>query len=1215
MKRRTCHLAVVFLSLVLATPGQSQDGSPASGVGKVTVVENIVQSVKAGISDDEENWANATVDQVLGSGDQLRTGRRSRAMLRLTDLYNVRVEQLTTLRLTPAVSTHVKARLELSEGKTLIFSREKFGEIDIGTPTADGALRGTQLYAEMSRGGRAFFQVIEGHVTMSNAQGKLELGPGDAGEAFPGQKPRRTARIDAVNLLQWALYYPAVLDPDELGLPAAERGGARAASLAAYRSGDLLGALEKLGNAGAPASRSGRLWHANVLLAVGRLDEASAILAGIPAGEPGRRALERMIAAVKNQEREAWPDESLATAGEAIAESYYRQSRGNLEAALSAARLAVRLAPRNGYAWTRIAELEFSFGRSREAREALTNALAFTPDNAQAHALQGFVLAAENEIGKARASFDTAIALDGALGNGWLGRGLMRIKRGELEEGRADLQSAATAEPTVSIFHSYLGKAFGMEHRGEDARMDLTFALKLDPRDPTPYLYSALEYQALNRINQAIADLECSIGLNDNRRVYRSGFLLDQDRAVRSANLAKIYQKAGMVDVAVREATRAVESDYTNPSAHLFLANAFDALRDPKRIELRHETPWFNELLISNLLAPVGGGPLSQFVSQQEYSKLLEEDGLGGSLTTEVRSNSALRHGSEIRSAASLFGNSGDFSFGIDAYYRDDPGTRVNSEGELQELYAQLKWQPTPDDVFYFLGKWADQQSGDNFETYDDRPLSPYMDFQEGQTPGLLLAGWNHRWAPGSHTLVLAGRLAAEQVLIDPRSTQLLVSRFRNAPGFPNPLPAAPDGSPYPDSLYQEIGPWLGSGTLDVVRESGPFDFATRRDFELYTAEVQHILQGERNLLLGGVRWQTGSFETDARLRFDGNTDNVGRFDLPAADQHSEVDFSRTTVYAYDYFDLTPCFTLIGGLSWDHLEHPVNFRNPPLSNAQTEDDQLSGKLGFTYAPSRSFTMRGLYSQGMGGVTYDESVRLEPVQVAGFNQAFRTAISESLAGSVEAPEYEIFGLALEGSLSSRTWWGVSFHRIEEKVDRMLGSFTGYTLGEVSDDNPVFFADQTLQLLDYCEHSVDLTVNQLLGDEFAVGGRYRFTHSELGTRFPTLAGSRLFALEDSATLHEISLYADWNSPTGLFARAEANYFIQDIQDDPLHRYAPRNGDDFSQVNLMAGYRFNRNLCEISAGVLNLFGSNYHITPLTPHPELSRDRTAFVRLRVSF
>ena len=47
-----------------------------------------------------------------------------------------------------------------------------------------------------------------------------------------------------------------------------------------------------------------------------------------------------------------------------------------------------------------------------------------------------------------------------------------------------------------------------------------------------------------------------------------------------------------MTDVSVREAAQAVTYDYANYSAHLFLANSFDALRDPTRFNLRYETAW-----------------------------------------------------------------------------------------------------------------------------------------------------------------------------------------------------------------------------------------------------------------------------------------------------------------------------------------------------------------------------------------------------------------------------------------------------------------------------------------------------------------------------------------------------------------------------------------------------------------------------------------------
>jgi hypothetical protein len=110
-----------------------------------------------------------------------------------------------------------------------------------------------------------------------------------------------------------------------------------------------------------------------------------------------------------------------------------------------------------------------------------------------------------------------------------------------------------------------------------------------------------------------------------------------------------------------------------------------------------------------------------------------------------------------------------------------------------------------------------------------------------------------------------------------------------------------------------------------------------------------------------------------------------------------------------------PTLTAIGGVAWDTINHPDNFRNPPVNTDQESDQNLGGKLGFTYQPTKKVTLRGIAAEGLGGLSFDESVRLEPAQLAGFNQAYRTVISESVAGSVEAPTYRIAGLSAEGVL--------------------------------------------------------------------------------------------------------------------------------------------------------------------------------------------------------
>ena len=245
----------------------------------------------------------------------------------------------------------------------------------------------------------------------------------------------------------------------------------------------------------------------------------------------------------------------------------------------------------------------------RSYEKALEKALRLSPRNAEALALRGFVLSAQNRIDAALNCFEQAIEVDSSLGNAWLGRGLCRIRQGKTEAGREDLLVAAALEPQRALLRSYLGKAYGDAGDVERAAKELALARKLDPRDPTAWLYLALLEEQNNQINDAVRDLEKSQELNDNRRVYRSRLLLDQDRAVRSANLANIYRDAGMFDVSVREAGRAVNDDYVNYSGHLFLAGSYNQIRDPNLINLRYETPAESEYLLANLLAPVGAGP------------------------------------------------------------------------------------------------------------------------------------------------------------------------------------------------------------------------------------------------------------------------------------------------------------------------------------------------------------------------------------------------------------------------------------------------------------------------------------------------------------------------------------------------------------------------------------------------------------------------------
>ena len=596
----------------------------------------------------------------------------------------------------------------------------------------------------MAPNGDSAFLVLDGE-WLSPDLGQITLKPGEEGTASPNQAPVRSAVVQTKRLVQWWLYYPGILPAEELAF-AEEEKNLLAGSLEAYRTGDILNALFLCSKDVAGGSDSRKVYLAALLLSVGQASQANALLKDVTGLQPQIAALSELISVVEsngsaNQGAASKPGEPQP-ASMLLAESYRLQARFNLAAALASARRAAQTAPAFGFAWARVAELEFSFGRVGAAKEALDQAVRLSPRNAEALALQGFMLAAENQITGAMDSFNQAISVDSALGNAWLGRGLCKFRQHDIQGELSDLETAAALEPSRSLLRSYLGKGFGMARQPEQARKELSLAAGLDGADPTPWLYSAMVNYQEHRKNQAVEDLEKSLSLNDNRRVYRSRLLLDQDRSVRSASLANIYQGAGLTDASLREATRAVAYDYANFSAHRFLADSFNALRDPTRFNLRHESAWFNETLLADLLAPAGMGTFSQQISQQEYFSLFETNPLGLNSVTEARSDK------QVTQIASQYGTVGGASYSLDLEYRYNSGVRPNNDLSRVEWYSKIKQRLSPQDALYFLAKYQDYESGDNFQYYNPQAsYRPNFRYEEMESP-YLAAGYHRNGSP-----------------------------------------------------------------------------------------------------------------------------------------------------------------------------------------------------------------------------------------------------------------------------------------------------------------------------------------------------------------------------------------------------------------------------------------------------------------------------------
>ncbi|MFM2082924.1 MAG: hypothetical protein RL380_1615, partial [Verrucomicrobiota bacterium] len=873
--------------------------------------------------------------------------------------------------------------------------------------------------------------------------------------------------------------------------------------------------------------------------------------------------LHKVIAAVKLEKRQL-TDEACHTGSEHHAHSFLQQSQLDLDGALASARAAVTQSPNFGFAWARLAELEFSFGHTAAALEALDKSLQLSPRNAQAVALKGFLLAAQNKISDAQNQFDTAIALDPALANAWLGRGLCRIKRGDAEGGRADLQVAATLEPHRAILRSYLGKAFANAGDEPRAAKELQLAQKFDPNDPTAWLYSALLAQQGNKINDAVADLEKSQALNDNRKLFRSRLLLDQDRAVRSANLAGVYRDAGMTDASVREASRAVNADYGNFSAHQFLASSYDALRDPKQVNLRYETPWLSELLVANLLAPVGAGNLSTHVSQQEYSKLFERDKIGVSSVTEYRSRGIWDE------QGSVYGTFGKTSFAVDAEHHSDPGTRPNNDVRQFNLSVKLKQQITEADTLLVQAQYYDAENGDVSEYYNAASASPTLRVTEKQRPNLYL-GWHHEWSPGSHTLLLLSRLDDTLTFADP-NTQIYFYRY---------------------GTFSRTPLSFGARTFDV---------ANRRDFTAYSAELQQIQTAGKHTFIAGARYQRGDVDVDENV--------ILKFGPLVSAQSASARLQRASAYAYDQWQIFDPLLLIGGVTYDWLEYPRNMDTAPIDPSLTSRAQVSPKVGFIWTPFADTHLRGAYTRSLGGVFYDSSVRIEPAQVAGFNQAFRSLAPEAVAGLVPGTAFETWSLALDHEFKrTKTYVAVEANLLSSDATRTVGIATNYFLGVP--DAP----SGTRQSLDFRERSLAFTANQLVARDWAFGARYVLSDSELRGRFvdvPTTVAFVSSANQNTeAVLQQLTLAAIYNHPRGFFARGESIWTHQ----ANLGGSAALPDADFWQFNLFAGWRFYHRHAELQLGLLNLGDTDYSLNPVSLYNALPRGREFVARFKFNF
>lgn len=1114
--RALVQRVVLLLGFFLVGLGTAHAQACEKSVGRLVSQQGTVETR----GPEQGVWRAVQLNESFCHGDAIRTGARSRAALVLANETIVRLDQLTTLTLS-GLDDQASFWVDLLNGTAHFLSRTPRA-LKVKTPYVNAGVEGTEFVVRADQN-EGSVSVLEGRVRADNPLGAVVLGSGESASARAGQAPVTRLVANPRDAVQWSLYYPPLFDSAVLTGSASWMEPAQR-SFNAYLAGDSAAAFAAI--AAVPENVADARffnYRAGLLLSVGRVDEAQTDIAralGFAAENAHAQALQSVVALARNDKSAALDLARQANARDPqsapawIALSYAQQAAFDLEGARTSVEQALGRDPDNVLVMARLSELWLSLGDLNRALQTANRAVALNPNIARTQTVLGFAYLTQIKTADAKQAFEKSIALDSADPLPRLGLGLALIRTGKLEAGRREIEIAAALDPNNALIRSYLGKAYYEEKRNPLASAQLDMAKQLDPNDPTPWLYDAIRKQTENRPVEALSNLQESIDLNDNRAVYRSRLLLDQDLAARSASLARIYQDLDFQQLSLVEGFKSVNTDPANASAHRFLAESYAT-------QPRHEIARASEVLQTQLLQPLVVDPLppqiaernltalersgSSSVGHNEFNPLFVRDRDTVRLSGVVGSNSTW--GDELV----LGGLHGGFAYSLGQYHYETDGFRTNND-LTQDIYdAFLQFSLSPSSSLQLEARNRKQENGDLRMRMD--PIKVSTALREDSNEDTLRLGYRLSLAPDSDLIASVIQRRLDSTAND--SSNLSATRR----------------------------------TVNAIDTSG----------EAYIGELQYLSRlGRVGYLIGAGYYDSNSTQ-NGFVALINRTTGATVFNIPVQTDQTE---NHSNAYLYSYWNLASNLVATLGASVDYYTLSDN-----RSSKQFDTDQINPKFGIVWSPADSTTLRAAAFRILKR-SLASGQTLEPTQVAGFAQFFDDNL---------ATDSTRYGIGLDQKFSSRLFAGleltqrdlevpkfsgVSLSRTEsqqeymhrlyvnwtpvnrvalgaeyyfEKVSRDRGIFADYTIpDEVKtqslpitvgyyDPNGIYFRVRETYYNQLVVQATSLTATQELSDSFWL------TDLEIGYRLPRRLG--VVSLEIRNVFDQAFQYEGVNFQTGV------------------------------------------------------------------------------------
>ena len=204
------------------------------------------------------SWEEARNGRDMFGGDSVKTGRDSRVSILCIDETQLKLNENTVVILksvTPSALMGVSypeaqrqtgaGHYEVTVGEIWLRNKNEEARFEVKTPAVTSAIRGTEFNLRVDRTGATTIVLLEGRLTLSNPQGRIDLDPGEEGFAEVGKAPVKRVILQPKDAVQWSLYYPGIFSYRDIPLGIGPEAGAASPRLVsardAYDRGDLDG--------------------------------------------------------------------------------------------------------------------------------------------------------------------------------------------------------------------------------------------------------------------------------------------------------------------------------------------------------------------------------------------------------------------------------------------------------------------------------------------------------------------------------------------------------------------------------------------------------------------------------------------------------------------------------------------------------------------------------------------------------------------------------------------------------------------------------------------------------------------------------------------------------------------------------------------------------------------------------------------------------------